>query len=420
MRSPKPKELFALIEHEHGAVWLDSGKTELGWSIISWNPSKVSMEAEDWPIKGRALTHSTSGSEHPAPFASGCIGYIGYGAGYAVSPVPCEAATGEPPCWLGYYEGSLCFRHEDNSWHLYGPPSFCDQAKALLEQAKPLPTPEPGIAPKETSSIDRQEYLTKILRILDLISEGDCYQVNLSRPVWVKQAGDPFAAYRRLRQHSNAQYGAYLRLSDRCVILSNSPECFLRIQDNTVTSIPIKGTRPRGQTPDEDAALLQQLQRSPKERAELTMIVDLVRNDLGKVCVPGSIDTHPRRLTTHANVHHASQHVCGQLRLGNDAWSALAATFPPGSVTGAPKIRSCKRISELEEAPRGVYCGAIGFVDDRGSAEFSVAIRTAVYDGDSARFHVGGGIVADSDPADEWLETVHKGKALAKALAGEA
>ncbi len=146
------------------------------------------------------------------------------------------------------------------------------------------------------------------------------------------------------------------------------------------------------------------------------MIVDLVRNDLGRVAAPGTVRASPRRIEPLANVHHAWQEVSARLEPGRDAWDALAACFPPGSVTGAPKVRACQRIRQLEDGPRGVYCGAIGYVGRDGSARWSVAIRTAVFDGDRARYHVGGGVVAASDPADEWWETVAKGRQLARAF----
>jgi para-aminobenzoate synthetase component 1 len=162
--------------------------------------------------------------------------------------------------------------------------------------------------------------------------------------------------------------------------------------------------------------LIAELRDSPKERAELAMIVDLVRNDLGRISVPGAIRVEPRVIRSHANVHHASQRVHARLKPGIDSWDGLAALFPPGSVTGAPKVSASRKIAELETEPRGVYCGAVGYCSG-ARARWSVAIRTAVWDGDSVRWHVGGGIVAGSDPEAEWEETVAKGLALA-VLAG--
>ncbi|MEQ1501479.1 MAG: chorismate-binding protein, partial [Myxococcota bacterium] len=185
-----------------------------------------------------------------------------------------------------------------------------------------------------------------------------------------------------------------------------------------VESTPIKGTRRRGASLADDARLRSELRDAAKDRAELVMIVDLVRNDLGRVAVVGSVVAGDRVITAHPTVFHAAWPVRAELLPGRDAWDALAATFPPGSVTGAPKVRACQRIAALEPHPRGVYCGAIGYAADGGDARFSVAIRTGVFDGPDARYHVGGGIVVDSDPAAEWDETVAKELALRRALVG--
>jgi anthranilate/para-aminobenzoate synthase component I len=205
-------------------------------------------------------------------------------------------------------------------------------------------------------------------------------------------------------------------LASDLAVLSNSPELLVRVHNGMALAEPIKGTRPRAADEQTDARLAAELEASPKERAELTMIVDLLRNDLGKVAQPGTVVAGNRHIQAHANVHHASQRIRAELNAGTDAWDVLAALLPYGSVTGAPKVRACKRIHELESQPRGVYCGGIGFVSDGGDARWSVAIRTAVIHGTNARYHVGGGIVAESEPRAEWLETEAKGLALAKAL----
>ncbi len=410
-----PEEVFAKIAHRRGSVWLDGGSAPTGWSILTWDPTEVRTDGERWPDAGRSRVRSGASD---APFSGGCIGYIGYGAGHRVDLVPPEATTTEPEIWLGRYRGGLCYRHRDRTWHPAGEPSFVAEARDLLEAAgplaEPLPAP-PGPAPITTP---RDRYEAAVGQLLELIAAGDCYQVNLSRPVQLTGAGAPWPAYRRLRALSSPAYGAFLRLDDRTCVLSNSPELFLSVRGDRVVSEPVKGTRPRGDDPRLDEALAAELRRSAKDRAELTMIVDLVRNDLGRIAVAGTVAADRRRIDAHANVFHASWRVSATLKPELDAWDALAASFPPGSVTGAPKIRACERIHELEQAPRGVYCGAIGYVADGGDATWSVAIRTAVWSGEDVRYHVGGGIVAASVPADEWEETVSKGTALAAALRG--
>jgi para-aminobenzoate synthetase component 1 len=272
-----------------------------------------------------------------------------------------------------------------------------------------------------TSSLDRREHESCVEQIKGHLGAGDCYQINLTRPVMLEGIGDAWPAWLRLRRLAGAPYGAWLCLSTEYRILCSSPELLLEVRGDCAVSEPIKGTRPRHPDPVVDHAMAGALRESDKDRAELTMIVDLVRNDLGRVAVPGTVTAAARRITAHANVHHASQRVSARLRPGEDAWSALAAVFPAGSVTGAPKIRATERIFELEPEPRGVYCGAIGFVSSSGNAAWNVAIRTGVWSpraGGALRYHVGGGIVADSQPAEEWWETVAKGTAMARAFAG--
>ena len=430
--SPEPEAVVAALGPRPGVVWLDGGQAGAradGWSIVAWDPVEVATDADAWPADGRALGRAPSGTParrgeqgaEAAPFWSGVLGYVGFEAGAAVDAVPAGRPTPEPPVWLGRFEGALCYRHRDRTWHATGTPEVRATGAALLErvvnEARALPSPPPPPVGARAHSVPRESHEAGVRQILAWIRAGDCYQVNLTRPVFVAGVGDAWAAYRRLRQ-AHAAYGAFLQLTPDCAVLSNSPELLLRIEGTRVLSCPIKGTRPRGTSELDDRALAEALAASPKDHAELTMIVDLVRNDLSRVCEVGSVRAGPRRLTTHPTLHHAVQGVEGRLMPGRDAWDALAASFPPGSVTGAPKVRACQRIRELEPHPRGVYCGAIGGVCDTGRAVFNVAIRTGVVAGHDGRYHVGGGIVADSVPADEWEETEVKARALAAALHG--
>ncbi len=414
--SPSPEMVVSQLAYRPGTVWLDSGDGLDGWSIVAWDPTEVHTAAVDWPVAGRCLGRPRAHSD-AAPFVGGVLGYIGFGAGSQVEPIPSQAPTPEPPVWLGRYAGALCFRHRDRSWHPTGSSAVRRHGQALLEAACALSAPPPPPQAASATSQSQHHFEAGVRRILTWVQAGDCYQVNLTRPVWVHRPGDPWSAYRRLRR-AEASHGAYLTLDGQATVLSNSPEPFVTVRGDQVESTPIKGTRPRGADPTSDARLRAELRDAAKDRAELTMIVDLVRNDLGRIAALGTVRTGPRRLTEHPNVHHARQTVSATLQPGSDLWTVLAATFPPGSITGAPKIRACERIAQLEAHPRGVYCGAIGFVSDHGPAEFSVAIRTAVFANGSARYHVGGGIVAGSTPTDEWHETVHKGEVLHQALVG--
>jgi anthranilate/para-aminobenzoate synthase component I len=400
---------MALVADRPGSVWLDGAAH--GWSVLAWDPTDVVTDARDWPARGRAMVRAAAGAGD-APFTGGVLGYVGYGAGPEVAPVAPSAATPEPSVWLARYDGALCW-HTDRGWVPAGSPGFRADAERLLRAARPLPSPPP--ARGRARPVLRERYEDSVRAIRELLLAGDCYQVDLTRVVHVDGAGDPFAAYLRLRT-APAAYGAYVRVGPDTAVLSNSPELFLEVRGREMWSAPIKGTRRRGATAAEDAALLTALRDDPKDHAELTMIVDLVRNDLSQVAVPGTVRAGGRTLSTHPTVHHASWPVHASLAPGRDAWDALAAAFPPGSVIGAPKVRASFRIAELESEPRGVYCGTVGYAADGGDATFSVAIRVAVFDGDAARYHVGGGIVVGSDPAHEWEETVAKERALRDAL----
>jgi para-aminobenzoate synthetase component 1 len=257
-----------------------------------------------------------------------------------------------------------------------------------------------------------------VTRIRDYIAAGDVYQVNLAQRFRTPFTGPALELYRRLRARSPAPFGAYLELGD-VAVTSISPERFLRLDGATRTAEarPIKGTRPRGVTPVDDAALAAALTASEKDRAENVMIVDLLRNDLGKVCRPGSVRVLELcALESHPTVHHLVSTVTGVLADGADAFNLVGAAFPGGSVTGAPKIRAMEIIAELERAPRGVYCGAIGYVSVTGAMDLNIPIRTVVLQNGVASFHAGAGIVWDSDPSAEYDETLAKAGALIDAL----
>jgi para-aminobenzoate synthetase component 1 len=276
------------------------------------------------------------------------------------------------------------------------------QTRSSALPASPLPPPA--------------EYLAQISKIKNLIAAGDCYQVNLSQKFAVPVHQPPALIYQHLRAVSPSPYAAYLNLGD-AQILSSSPELFLELDGRRVITRPIKGTRPRGADSLEDAKLKEELSLSVKDRAELLMITDLERNDLGRVCRPGSVRVSAlRTVESYPQVHHLVSTIEGDLGENRDVVDVLKATFPGGSITGAPKIRAMQVIRELEPHAREIYCGAIGYVSLNGKAQFNVAIRTmAVKDG-QAHFWSGGGIVADSDPQAEYEETLVKARGMIRAL----
>jgi para-aminobenzoate synthetase component I len=267
-----------------------------------------------------------------------------------------------------------------------------------------------------TSCFDRPGYLNVIARAIDYIHAGDCYQVNLAQRLLAAAPEDPLALYGRLRQCNPAPFAGYFDLGD-FVVASASPERFLRLEKDVVETRPIKGTRSRGATPQEDASLKDELLGSAKDRAENVMIVDLMRNDLGRVCQFGSVHVSSLcRMESYQTVHHLVSEICGKLRLGLGPVDLLKAAFPGGSVTGAPKIRAMEIIAELEPAVRGAYCGSMGYLGFNGSMDTSILIRTFTLGRGWAQFPVGGGIVADSVPEREYEETWDKAEGLLRAL----
>ena len=266
------------------------------------------------------------------------------------------------------------------------------------------------------AGVTEEEWTARVRRAHEYIAAGDIYQVNLTHTLESSWDTPPGEFYPLLRGSDAPPCAAYLSLGDTAV-LSASPETFLRIADGTISTRPIKGTRPRGADAHSDQAAARELLDSPKERAELVMITDLLRNDIGQVCEYGSVAVPSLcRLETFAHVHHLVSTVEGRLRPGISPIAALRACYPGGSITGAPKKRAREIIRELESSPRGIYTGAIGYIDWSGNAVFSIAIRTLVIRGGRATYGVGAGIVADSDPQREYEETLHKAAGLFAAL----
>ena len=270
------------------------------------------------------------------------------------------------------------------------------------------------------SSFTRRGYFDAVARVREYIFAGDIFQANLSQRFEAKLDGSAWAFYRRLRTRNPAPFAAYMECPE-AVVISASPERFLRVDaSGHVETRPIKGTRPRGVGPEHDAALGQALAESAKDRAENLMIVDLMRNDLSRVCAPRSVRVSELfSLEHYPTVHHLVSTVVGDLEPGNDALELLRAAFPGGSITGAPKLRAMEVIAELEPSRRGVYCGSIGYWSLTGELDTSIAIRTAVVQDSRVSFSAGGGIVADSDPELEYRETLDKARALIDALADE-
>lgn len=270
------------------------------------------------------------------------------------------------------------------------------------------------------SAFSRAEYLSAVETVREYIASGDAYQVNMSQRFQAPFEGSPFELYASMYAANPAPFFAYIQAEDHQIV-STSPERFVSLQGRTVETRPIKGTRPRGNTLELDEALKAELATSPKDDAELSMIVDLLRNDIGKVCATDSVHvTEHKRVEAYENVYHLVSTVTGVLDEDKDAVDLLRATFPGGSITGCPKIRAMEIIDELEPVRRHIYTGSIGYLSFHGTMDLSVAIRTATFSNDEVVFSVGGGIVYDSDPSSEYEETLHKGQTLMNALAAPA
>jgi len=319
--------------------------------------------------------------------------------------------------WVDY-EGSFCFgiypemlvyQHDRQQWWQCG-----DLMGGIVKDPQPSPVAEVG---GFESSMSRSDYQDGVRRIHEYIAAGDIYQVNLTQrfSAGVK-GGSLFPLYHHLREATPAPLAVWMKIENR-EILSSSPETFLRMSGRGIETRPIKGTRPRFEDEDQDEASAMELLNSEKENAELIMITDLERNDLGQVCEFGSVRVADMlALEKLEHVYHLVSTVTGTLREDVDHLDALKACFPGGSITGAPKKRAMEIIDELETVPRGLYTGAIGYIGFNGESQFNIPIRTLIREGNTLHYHVGAGIVADSDPAEEYQETLHKAKGIRLAI----
>ncbi|PIW28203.1 MAG: para-aminobenzoate synthase [Rhodobacterales bacterium CG15_BIG_FIL_POST_REV_8_21_14_020_59_13] len=328
---------------------------------------------------------------------------------------------GFPLVQLGVYPAWAVFDPDGKQLTLHGDEEGRARLKTGLHIARP---PAKPASASITADWPRERYLEACRTLIEHIRGGDIYQANLSQGFSGRLEGDPWAVFLRLIARSDAPHTAWFRPSSNHVVVTNSPERFLRLENGCVESRPIKGTRPRREDPAEDQAEAEALEASAKDRAENLMIVDLVRHDLSRVCRPGSIRV-PRlnAVESYANVHHLVSTVEGQLQEGRDALDLILAAFPPGSITGAPKIRAMELIAAAEQDRRGAYCGTLGWIGEGGRAmDLNVMIRTLDLIRTDADWLVtarsGGAITIESDPETEYEETLQKLSALQTALKG--
>jgi len=428
------------------------------FEVISWrlgdtadttDTAETGDTSDPFRLLAEAAGRHASGRIGGFPFAGGAVGFIGYDAGRRIESIPERAAPGPhlhglPDLLFGLYSWAVVWDHQERVWAILstGIPESgaARRAKAAadarrverllarwLDRLGAHPVRDPRDAPdrqsgtamldsRMTSNLSRPAYLEMVEQARRLIADGELYQVNLSQRFELPAPRDPVRLFSEIARHSPAPFSAYLDAGE-CQILSASPERFLHLTGREAESRPIKGTRPRGATPREDQALREQLAASEKDRAENVMIVDLVRNDLGRVCEAGTVKAmEVCRLESYASVHHLVSIVAGEIRDGIGAADLLRALFPPGSMTGAPKVRAMRAIEEIEPDRRGIYAGALGYLSFCGAMDMSVVIRTAIVTRARTWLQVGGGVVADSDPDAEYAESLDKAASVLRGV----
>ncbi|MBF0220264.1 MAG: aminodeoxychorismate synthase component I [Gammaproteobacteria bacterium] len=352
------------------------------------------------------------------PFYGGAVGYFGYDLARYLERLPSVARDDAilPEMAIGIYPAALLVDHLTQRAFVVGSDAAArQQLLARLQQAVPH-YPDFSLLSPAVAEISQADYLAAVTKIKSYIYAGDCYQVNYAQRFSAAVRGDDWWLYRYLRQINPAPYSAYLRLPQGA-LLSASPEQFLSLHRGRVVTRPIKGTAPRSADSETDQQLAAQLCQSVKDRAENVMIVDLLRNDLGRSCHTGSVTLEQLcELQSFAQVHHLVSTISAEIAADLSALDLLQNAFPGGSITGAPKIRAMEIIEQLEPTRRSAYCGSIAYIGVNGSMESNIAIRTLLREGDIVRYWVGGGIVADSEPLAEYAESLHKGAALQQAL----
>lgn len=430
-----PRSRFARVHEAPGACLLDGGRptsTRSRFDLFSaWPEQTLAPEpAEDghaFLARCRAALAQLGRAEAPAgvelPFTGGLLGYLSYDFGRRLERLPAQAADdlALPDAALGLYAWALISDHQRQTSQLVFHPSLAAERRAALialfeaEQSDPAGNDFRLLAPF-AADLDAAQYRAAIERIQAYIRAGDCYQVNFTQRFQAPCQGDPWGAYRRLREACPTPFAGYLAL-DHGAILSLSPERFLSVRQGRVETRPIKGTRPRGATTQADRAFAAELAASSKDRAENLMIVDLLRNDIGRSCRIGSVRVPELfALESYPNVHHLVSAVTGELAAGLDAFDLLAGSFPGGSITGAPKIRAMQIIDELEPTRRAIYCGSLLYLDCRGELDSSICIRTVLVQGGRASCWGGGGIVMDSEWQAEYEESKTKVRVLLQTL----
>ena len=401
-----------------------------GEKVVSGNP---------FDVLGQLLQeYRLDGNPSGLPFVGGAVGYLSYDLGHFIEKLPSKAVDDLrlPECYLGFYDAVAIFDNLESRVYIAstGFPETGKnrqaKAQARLEEIKRTVAQAPRLGEDKASyseqSVSKQvnlrsnftheAYLEAVQKARDYIIAGDIFQVNLSQRFEADVSLPPYELYQRLCKINPAPFASYLNF-DGVAVVSASPERFLLLRGDRVETRPIKGTRPRGKDPAGDEVLARELVNSFKDKAEHVMIVDLERNDIGRVCRFGTVRVSElMALEKYATVFHLTSTVEGKLRPGKNAIDLLKATFPGGSISGAPKVRAIEIIDELEPTRRSVYTGSIGYLGFDGGLDLNIVIRTILVKNGKAYFQVGGAVVYDSDPESEYVETLDKARALIQAL----
>ncbi|MCX2524588.1 aminodeoxychorismate synthase component I [Larsenimonas rhizosphaerae] len=435
-----PLDYFATIKECPGAILLDSGRpraTSGRFDILSSDPRCIltvddsgihwsgdvpdALLQETDPLVAQQALLKQFDITTPItdlPFTAGLLGFWSYDASRLVQQSPRQQTLPATPPWVrvGFYDWALVLDHDLKSATLVCSTEETPARVAKLTRTTPPPSGPFYCRTPFQAQWHREQYGEAFRRVQDYLRAGDCYQINLTQRFSAHVEGDSWRAYCQLRHATPTPFAGYTTWENGA-LLSLSPERFLQCHHGELMAQPIKGTRPRGESPTDDTAQASALMESLKDRAENVMIVDLLRNDLGRVCTPGSVMV-PELMALHSfpNVHHLVSTVTGTLAPEHTPLDALMAAFPGGSITGAPKHRAVEIIDELEPVARTLYCGSLGYVDVRGSMDTSIMIRTAVIDGQQMHLWGGGGIVADSDEQEEFDESIAKIRHLMAAV----
>ncbi len=433
--------LFAMLAHESWAIFLDSGypySSQGRYDIFAAQPvttfntrkqittikhlGKTSESKQNPFILLKSYLPPVVDSANNLPFNGGLLGYFAYDLARYLEKLPQLALDTEniPDMAVGIYNWAVVVDHQQQQSWLVGRDLDVAQQQQLQQQFSQLPAiptaTEFKVLSKPKSNLTAQAYQQAFEKIKYYLTAGDCYQINLTQRFSSPCSGDLWTLYQALRQANPAPFGAYFKHPE-LQILSASPERFLQVQAAQVETKPIKGTRPRKADAVENQAEIDALRHSTKDQAENVMIVDLLRNDISKTCVTGSVAvTKLFAIETYATVHHLVSTITATLQPQKHALDLLHHCFPGGSITGAPKIRAMEIIEELEPQRRGVYCGSLGYIGFNGNMDTNIAIRTFVHSDSEIRFWAGGGIVYDSTVAAEYQESFDKAAAMLSVL----